>query len=547
MDLITRINYAWKNQRAEIDESAEKITQQLNLANSFSSDEFTNESVLEDAFKAFQSRFDAQQGGFGTQPKFPSPHNLSFLLRYYEKTKSENAKFMVDKTLTEMRKGGIYDQIGYGFHRYSTDNKWLLPHFEKMLYDQAMLIIAYTEAYQVTKNPIFKNTAEEIITYILRDMTSPEGGFYSAEDADSEGEEGKFYVWQKSEIIKILGEKDGEYFSQIFKITDSGNFNDEASRKPSGTNIPHLNEIIGNERIEKLRIKLFDEREKRIHPYKDDKILTDWNALMIVALAKAGRVFENAEFISSAENSIKFLQTKLKNSDGELLHRFRENDAAIEAQIDDYAFLIWAYIEMYETTFNVDYLKNAIESTNILIARFWDEENNSGFYFTSITNSELIARPKEYYDGAIPSGNSAMYNNLLKLYKITSDSKFNKYSEMLNKAYKNLVEKNPVSFSQFLSGLNFYAGPSQEIILVGEKENKLTKEMLNTINANLLPNKIVMLLDKTDVNYKELIKLAPYLKDYEMIDGKTTAYVCKNYVCSLPTNDLLKFKSLLNM
>ncbi|MCB9219840.1 MAG: thioredoxin domain-containing protein [Ignavibacteriales bacterium] len=547
IELIAKIDEAWKNQRKEIDESAENIVSHLNSVNNIISKEFTNEGVIDTAFRDFSNRFDEKLGGFGNRPKFPSPHNLSFLLRYYDKTKNESAKFMVEKTLTEMRKGGIYDQVGFGFHRYSTDANWLIPHFEKMLYDQAMLILAYTEAYQVTKNDLFKRTVDETITYILRDMTSPEGGFFSAEDADSEGKEGKFYVWEKSEIIKILGKEDGDYFCKIFNITDKGNYFEEASGKSTGTNIPHLTEIINNDKIEKLRVKLFIEREKRIHPYKDDKILTDWNGLMITALAKAGRVFENGKYLNAAEQTYEFIAEKLVNTNGELLHRFRNNDAAIKAHIDDYAFLTWASLELYETTFKFKYLQSAINFTNILIKDFWDKENNNGFYFTSEDNSDLISRPKEFYDGAIPSGNSVTYNNLLKLYKLTSEQNFNKYAELLNKAFKTVSEKSPTGFGEFLSGLNFSVGPSQEIILVGEKENDLTKEMLKIINDNLLPNKVVMLLDKNDEAGEELIKLAPFLKDYEMIDGKTTAYVCKNYVCSLPTNDLEKLKSLLSL
>ncbi|MCB0752487.1 MAG: thioredoxin domain-containing protein, partial [Ignavibacteriae bacterium] len=278
-----------------------------------------------------------------------------------------------------------------------------------------------------------------------------------------------------------------------------------------------------------------------------DKILTDWNGLMIAALAKAGRVLGNKNYINSAELSYKFIAEKLVNKNGDLLHRFRNNDAAIKAHIDDYAFLTWASLELYETTFKFKYLQSAINFTNILIKDFWDKENNNGFYFTSEDNSDLIARPKEFYDGAIPSGNSVIYNNLLKLYKLTSEQNFNKYAELLNKAFKTVTEKSPTGYSEFLSGLTFSIGPSQEIILVGNKENDLTKEMLKIINDNLLPNKVVMLLDKSNEVSEDLIKSAPFLKDYEMIDGKTSAYVCKNYVCSLPTNDLEKLKSLLGL
>lgn len=546
IDLIKRTKIAWKDQRKEIDESADKIVDYLNSSLPSASEKLTNKSVVENAFKKFHNRFDTEFGGFGTHPKFPSPHNLMFLLRYHQTTKSENAKTMVEKTLLEMLKGGIFDHLGYGFHRYSTDQRWLVPHFEKMLYDQAMLILAYSEAYQLTKNPIYKNTTNEIITYVFRDMTSSEGGFYSAEDADSEGEEGKFYLWEKKEILKILGDGAGEYFCEIFNVTKDGNYIDEASGRATNKNILFLREIIKIEKVEKLKTKLFLEREKRIHPFKDDKILTDWNGLMIAALARAGRILDNQRIIKAAEKSNEFISQNLNSYKGKLLHRFRNEDASISAKIDDYAFLIWALLELYESTFDIKHLLKSIELTNTVISEFWDEENNSGFFFTNKNDSDLISRTKEFYDGAIPSGNSAMFNNLVKLSKITNSSKLKILIEYLNKTYKNTVEKVPISFSHFLSGLNFQYSEPQEIILVGEKENQLTKEMLKIINENFLPNKIIILLDKSDPYFEKLIKTIDYLKNYEMIDGKTTAYVCRNYECNLPTNEIEKFKELLS-
>ncbi|MFZ1289465.1 MAG: thioredoxin domain-containing protein [Melioribacteraceae bacterium] len=545
IDLINRIDEVWKNQQDEVFESAEKISNHLNSNKNIKISDFTNPEIIETAFQEFQNRFDEEFGGFGDRPKFPSPHNLLFLIRYFQKSQNKNALLMVEKTLTEMRKGGIYDHLGFGFHRYSTDRNWFLPHFEKMLYDQAMLIIAYAETFQITNNSIYKNTAEEIITYVLRDMKSPEFGFYSAEDADSEGEEGKFYVWNKNEIIKTLGSDDGNKFSEIFNITEVGNYFEEASGKSTNANIPFLNKYFDDDYLNKLKTKLFLEREKRVHPFKDDKILTDWNGLMIAALAISGRIFGNKEIINVAEKSIHFILQELISEDGKLLHRFRNGEAAISAQIDDYAFLIWALLELYQTKFDINYLAKAIEITNELISNFWDEKNNSGFYFTVKNNADLISRTKEFYDGAIPSGNSVMFNNLQKLYKITNDQKFKNYSEFLNKTYKQNVEKVPVSFSHFLSGLNFQINSSQEIIIIGEKENSLTKEMLKIINDNFLPNCIVILCDKNSADFKLQNKLIPYLDNYEMVDGKTTAYVCQNYECSLPTNNLAKFKELL--
>ena len=548
IELIGKIKSAWKNQRKEIYKSADEITSYLELNNSTATTSTVNENILDDAFKKFELTFDKQYGGFGKGRKFPSPHNLIFLLRYYYKTGNISALNMVTKTLTEMRKGGIFDHIGFGFHRYSTVSNWFLPHFEKMLYDQAMLSLAYTEAYQATKDKLFEQTADEILEYVMRDMTSEQGGFYSAEDADSEGEEGKFYVWKKKEVIDILEKEDGELFTSIYNFSDKGTYHDEATGKATGTNIPFLTQTFDElsndlnlpkneleDKLEKMRKKLFTEREKRTHPYKDDKILTDWNGLMIAALAKAGRVFNNQNYIDAAERSVKFIYSNLIDKNGNLLHRFRENEAVINAHIDDYAFLIWGLLELYESTFNVDYLSKATELTNTLINNFWDKKNNSGFYFTSEESKDLISRPKEFYDGAIPSGNSVMFLNLQRISKLTANTKYEDYIENLNKAFKKTVEQSPTAFSQFLSGLIFYYGTSYEVIITGNKYDSKTIEMLNVLETNYSPNKVVMLINET--NKHKLEKIAPFTKDYVSINGKPTAYVCKNYVCNLPTTD----------
>jgi uncharacterized protein YyaL (SSP411 family) len=554
MELIPKIKDVWENQREEINKSADDISSKINQIITIDNQEQVSSKVLENAFNTFSNSFDPEFGGFGDRPKFPSPHNLSFLLRYHLSQKNDKSLDMVVKTLTEMRKGGIFDHVGFGFHRYSTDKKWFLPHFEKMLYDQAMLTIAYTEAYQLTKNALFRNTVDEVLTYVLRDMTSPNGGFYSAEDADSEGEEGKFYLWDKKEVQALLGKEDGELFSKTFNIIENGNYFEEASGHQTGTNHLYLvdepKNLFGNDKslnnkINHLREILFETREKRIHPYKDDKILTDWNGLMIAALAQASRVLENEEFLKAAENSIDFIFKKLVDKNGKLQHRFRDGEAAINAQIDDYSFLIWGLLEVYRTNFDVEYLTKAIELTEHLITKFWDNENNSGFYFTSENDSELISRPKEFYDGAIPSGNSVMFSNLIKLNKLTANQKYIDYAENLSLAFKIFVDRTPTGFSQFLSGLQFSLDQSYEIIIVGEKNSPKTEEMLDAINSQFLPNKVVMLI--TEENREEIKKLAPFTENYTSVDGKTTAYVCKNFVCNLPTTEIANLLISLNL
>ena len=362
MELIPSISEAWKTKRNELIESADKIEKFLIESNKKTIGNNLNESILNDTYSVFVERYDNENGGFGTQPKFPSPQNIIFLLRYHKMTGNKTALEMAEKTLIKMRMGGIYDQLGFGFHRYSTDKEWLVPHFEKMLYDQAMLSIAYTEAYHLTKKDVYKKIAIEILTYIKRDLTDNRGGFYSAEDADSEGEEGTFYIWSLEEL-SFLEKNEKDLSIEYFNLEDEGNYLDESTRKKNGKNIFHIKSLnnISDNRYEKIRTKLFEQRKKRIHPLKDDKILTDWNGLAIAAFAKAGDVFDNEEFVLIAEKSADFISRNLKNEDGTLLKRYRNGKSGINGHLDDYAFYIWGLLELYESTFKVDYLEEAIE------------------------------------------------------------------------------------------------------------------------------------------------------------------------------------------
>jgi uncharacterized protein YyaL (SSP411 family) len=413
MDLVPQIANYWKTQRKRLETIGENIAQRLSPRKGGS--EEVTEKVLETAFTLLSESYDMEYGGFGSTPKFPTPHNLLFLLRYWKRTGKHKALEIVEKTLKEMRKGGIYDHIGYGFHRYSTDREWLVPHFEKMLYDQAMQIMAYTEAYQVTKNPAYRRTAEETISYVLRDLTSPDDGFYSAEDADSEGEEGKFYIWSTKELKEILSEIEYLQVKEFYKISREGNYLDEASRKKTGNNILHLESITEeNETIVKAHGKMFEAREMRIRPQLDDKILTDWNGLMIAALCKAGRAFHVKEYITEAAKAAEFIMERMWNGE-KLLHRYREDEANIAGFLDDYAFTTWAMTELYQSTHMERYLDTAIQINQVLKEKFRDPEG--GFYFTAEDSEKLLTRRKEIYDGAIPSGNSVAFYNLLLLIK----------------------------------------------------------------------------------------------------------------------------------
>ncbi|KKK52669.1 hypothetical protein LCGC14_3102580, partial [marine sediment metagenome] len=343
-------------------------------------------------YELLSRQYDKINGGFGSRPKFPTPQNLVFLLRYWKRTGDNKALQMVENTLQSMRRGGIYDHIGYGFHRYSTDSSWLVPHFEKMLYDQALIAIAFIEAFHATKKLKYKKTAQEILTYVLRDMISPEGGFYSAEDADSEGKEGKFYVWTMKELSLILGETELNEVINIFNVSESGNYVDEATGNKTGTNILHLKKLMDEnlrEKIKQIRLKLFKEREKRSHPQKDDKILTDWNGLMITALTKASVVFKEKKYLIAAKNAIDFILKNLRENNNRLLHRYKDGTSQILGYLTDYTFIIWALIELYEATFEIEYLKTALELHQDQIEHFWDK-NKGGFYFTADDSEELL-------------------------------------------------------------------------------------------------------------------------------------------------------------
>lgn len=538
-DLILKIDEVWKTKRKDIEKSAEEITNYLKESYSSNSPEQLSAEIFDDAYRNFEKRFDAIYGGFGTAPKFPSPHNLIFLLRYWKRTGTQQALEIVTKTLIEMRRGGIFDQVGFGFHRYSTDAKWLVPHFEKMLYDQALLIIAFTEAYQATDISKFKKTVDEIVSYVLRDMTSPDGGFYSAEDADSEGVEGKFYIWTQKELIDLLGKDDADFALRVFNTSEGGNFKEESTQQNTDANILHCagsinTNLFDENRLEKIRIKLFEYREKRIHPYKDDKILSDWNGLMIAALAKAGRVFDNSKYINATERAIDFINKHLTTSEGKLLHRYRNGESSLTANLDDYAFIIWALLELYESTFKSDYIEKAIQLTELSLQHFWDKING-GFFFTPDYGEEMIVRTKEYYDGAIPSANSVFANNLLRLARITTDFKYEDFADKIFASASLMLSKNPQAFTQLLCSFDFAYGPSYEVIIAAKFQNENTKKILTQLSQPFIPNKVVVLVDEEDANHRLSFD---HLKGYSTINSQPAIYVCKNLSCNMPTTDL---------
>ncbi len=547
VELTEKIGKLWTEDKVRLLNSANQITQAMLESPSVNSVKLPDEKMLDLAFMTLREKYDYQFGGFSNAPKFPSPHNLIFLIRYWNRTGNETALAIAEKTLQSMYNGGIFDHIGFGFHRYSTDKKWFLPHFEKMLYDQAMLTLAYTEAFEATHKPLYKKVAEEIIEYVLRDLTSPLEGFYSAEDADSEGEEGKFYIWKESEIKSILNQEEFKFAKEVFNFTEDGNFRHEVSLEKSGSNIlafkntPSLlseklkmTSLEFQHRLESVRKKLFTYREKRIHPNKDDKILTDWNGLMIAALAKAGRAFNNSNYTNAALKAYHFIYNKLFDNN-RLMHRFRGNSKAIPANADDYSFLIYGLLNLYETTFEPELIEHSKELQNILTDKFWDEKE-AAFYFTSKNSTETFIRTKEFYDGAIPSSNSVTFLNLQLLSKLTADKQYEDLSFKLAKTYSAYLNSSPTAATFFLTGLDFYLGPTSEIVIADVKNAPEKNVFITKLRTNYFPRKVVIYFGNNRIK-KELQNIIPFITPYEVQRNKSTVYVCKNFNCNLPTND----------
>jgi len=530
LHLLPQIARLWQEERESVMDSSDKIGSWLNREEK-TSGEAMGPEVLTQAYAYFKKTFDRPYGGFGSQPKFPTPHNLYFLLRYYKQDKKTEALAMVEKTLLSMYQGGIYDHIGFGFARYSTDRRWLVPHFEKMLYDNALLALAYLEAYQLTHKELYARVAREIFTYVLRDMTSSGGGFYTAEDADSEGEEGLFYLWTPKQIESILGLEDGARFCRVYGITADGNF--------EGQSIANLLERVPNEderkRLEAWRQKLFAEREKRVHPHKDDKILTAWNGMMVAALAFGSRVLEDVVYLQAAERAVDFILNNLRREDGRLLASYRAGEALYPAYALDYACIIWGLIEVYQAGLNPRYLELALHLNQELVHYFWDEEKG-GFFLYGSDAEELLSRPKEIYDGAIPSANSVAMLNLLRLARLTGDKTLEEKAVSTMNYFAGSIRQMPGGHSFFLTALLFYQQPGHEIVIVGDAANSVTQSMLSLVNQNFLPSSLVVLKD-TALQNSDIDSVVPFTRDMAVIDGKPAAYVCSGFACQQPVSE----------
>ncbi len=526
IELLPRIAELWQKDRHSLLESAEQISQLIQEPETHEEGQLLTADTFSQLFKQYTQAFDAQWGGFGSAPKFPSPHNLLFLIRYAHFQQENKAIEMVEKTLQCMYRGGIYDHIGFGFARYSTDRQWLAPHFEKMLYDNALLAMSYLEAYQVGGQEFYAQVAREIFTYVLRDMTHPEGGFYSAEDADSEGEEGKFYLWTTDEIKEILG-KQAELFCQAYDISKKGNFEKK--------NIPNL---INNRQFLKqkaelaeARQKLFASREKRVHPLKDDKILTAWNGLMIAAMAMGARILKEDSYLQAARQAADFVLSNLRRPDGRLLASYREGKAEHLAYAADYAFFIWGLIELYEAGFDSKYLLTALRLNDDLLKYFWDERS-AGLFFYGSDAEQLLSRPKEHYDGAIPSDNAVAAFNFLRLARLSGDGKLETKAQQALDYFAGSIQEYPLGHSFWNIAAAYQIFPGREVVVAGYPDKNDTREILEYLHSRYDPNTTVIFKDAGDG--QALTDKASYLQEMRSIDGQATAYICENFTCHEP-------------
>lgn len=535
LEFVPEIERVWKDKRGDVLSAAEDITKEIGNFRSSEGDAEVDDAVFEEAIEGFRKTFDRGYGGFGRAPKFPSPHNLLFLLRYYRFNKDKEVLHMVKETLDAMRAGGIYDQIGGGFHRYSTDRKWLVPHFEKMLYDQALLIMAYTEGYEVTKNEIYKRTVEEIYEYAERDMLSSEGVFYSAEDADSEGVEGKFYTFSYDELEKFLDAEEMNFLKKYLGAEKDGNFHEI-----KGANILYIKdknafESTNDKLLSTVRKKIFEERSKRVRPHRDEKVLTDWNGLMIAAFAKAYAVFGEEKYLNAAEKAADYLLAVYKDK-GMIMHSLSGDEWKGHGSLDDYSFLVWGLTELYEAGFNPYYLKTASDIAQGMFKKFGDDRSG-GLYFTSGEAEKLIARTKELYDGAVPSGNSVALYDAVRLERLTDKSEFREEAEKLISAFGAEVSNNPMAYTHFLSGVLINREKPVKIIIASGDNDDILNELLQLNEAGYMPEKSVVLI-KNDMSRRILEEAAVFIKDYSAQGEKTAYYVCKGYECSRPVTDI---------
>ncbi|MCU0562703.1 MAG: thioredoxin domain-containing protein [Desulfobacterales bacterium] len=542
IELCERVRELWALEPQRVNASAAGIAENLGRAFAYAPAEAPGLRLLDRAYDDIAFGFDGRHGGFEPAPKFPTPHRLLFLLRVHDRTGDPRALEMVERTLAAMRLGGIWDHVGHGIHRYSTDARWRVPHFEKMLYDQALTALAALAARQVSGKAEFARTAEEIFAYVLRDMTSDEGGFYSAEDADSEGEEGRFYVWTRDEFHRVLGPEEAAFWEPVFNVTAEGNYREEASGRPTGANILHLDRPLsawarelGNaeseleERWEAARARLFAARKTRVHPLKDDKVLADWNGLMIAALAEGARVLRNPDYAADAERAARFVLAQMRGADGRLFHRFRLGERVVHGQATDYAFMIHGLLHLYRATFQVEWAEEAATLQRVMVAELWDEAAGGFFLSAGTDGRDLPVRPKDLADGAIPSANSVALTNLLWLSRLTGDTEWAERAQATVRAFAGTVERQPAAFVHFLCGLDFALRPGQDVVLAGEEASPDALRLIEALNGGFAPNRVTLF--KSGENAARLARLAGYTDGLDVVRGGAAAHLCVGASC----------------
>jgi uncharacterized protein YyaL (SSP411 family) len=537
----------YRTNRDSIEEHAAKLTATLQQnAEMLEPWEQVGEDIVEKAFGQLSSSFDGTHGGFGAPPKFPGSMSLSLLLRHYRKSGNAEALNMVELSLKKMANGGMYDQLGGGFHRYSVDERWLVPHFEKMLYDNALLTWTYVEAYQVTGDDYYRRIVQETLDYVRREMTQPQGGFYAAQDADSEGEEGKFFAWVPGEIEAVLDKEEARLFARYYDVTPDGNFEHGTSILHVDTELPALarflkaDEETFRQAIEKGRRRLFEVRQQRVAPGRDEKILVSWNGLMISAMARAHQVLGVDAYLQAGQDAASFILGHMVE-DGKLLHTYKDGHARLAAYQDDYACFINGLLDLYEASLDMRWLRAARELNQVMIDRFWDREKG-GFFFTEEGAEDLIVRTKNPFDNATPSGNSIAALVLLRLAALSGDAGLREKAEQTFRLFSDLMTRAPSGCAQMICALDFYRESPYEIAIVGRPEDR--KDFLQALHGRFLPHKVLMGGDPSD-GPEDLAQVLPLLEEKMTDEGRAMAYVCRHAVCSQPVSEVEALLSLL--
>jgi uncharacterized protein len=537
--ILKAVTQTWSVQQQQVLDSSTSLLAELqaNLAATGPGGTLKPE-ILEEAMRQMLDRFDPVDGGFGGPPKFPPSYSLSLLMKQYSRSRNPHLLRAIFHTLDRMAFGGIYDHLGGGFHRYSVDAQWLTPHFEKMLYDNALLAAVYLEAYQLTGKSLYRTVATETLDYVLRDMRDPAGGFFSSEDADSEGIEGKFYVWTPEEVIAALGSHNGKLFCDYYDVTNAGNFDENHSilnLRVDPTKFAQSYALTPDQlesKLTGLRAEMLDLRSKRIRPHKDDKILTEWNGLMLSALAKGYQITNDLRYLNAARDCAQFLESTMHRDDG-LLRVYRQGHAKQPGFLADYAFTANGLVDLYETSFDIHWLKLANRLVEEMVAKFLDV-NAGGFFMTLADQPDLPVRPKDSYDGAVPSGNSVAAMALLRLSVLLGRNDFLDLALGTMLSLAGNVNKIPIAFMNLLNAFDFRYYPPSEIAIVGNRNDPATAALIEAAYTTYVPNKVIAFLDPNEPNSAKSRELIPLLQDRSFIDNTATAYVCKDFVCKLP-------------